>query len=68
MDTARFSIILGFVLFKTVNRIHPSGVVVFTREILRWLTGLKVNKQHSLTTLCFMSLFSKILEESSYVS
>lgn len=68
MDTARYSIMVGYVLFRAIDKVQPSGVVVFTREILKWLAGVKVDKQHSLTTLCFMSLFSKIIEESTFVS
>ncbi len=68
MDGARHSIIIAYTLYKAINTAYPAGVVVYLNTIRRFLSNLKIDKQQSLTTLCFIGLFSKVMKGSTYVT
>lgn len=68
MDTARYSILMGYVLFKIINKVSPQSVIPFVLEIVKWLEKLKMEKNPSITCLSYLGLFSKIIQNSVYLN
>jgi hypothetical protein len=67
IDTARYSIVTGYVLFKALDVVNPTSIEAFLARIQKWLKTLKIDRQPSVATLSFLSLFSKIIHKSKFV-
>lgn len=70
LDTARQSIIIGYVLFKVLNKVNPNIFVVFLSSLEKWLRNLntKSERSPSTATLSFLSMFGRIIQRSKLVT
>ena len=70
LDTARQAIIIGYVLFKALNRVNPGSINAFLNCLEKWLIVFspKSDKTPSTATLSFLSMFSKVIQRSTLVT
>lgn len=70
LDTARQAIVIGYVMFKALERTNPNTVTAFLGCLEKWLRVLnpKSDKNPSTATLSFLSMFSKIIQKSKVIT